>query len=610
MKNRIAILGLVTGLLVISACSACRNGSTNAATGRPDPPFLGDLSPDAQVDDISTGNYGGTLILATPSNPKSFNPVLALETSSLWIIGDTIYKSLTGYDNYLQKDVPGLASSWDTSPDGRTWTFHLRKGVRWSDGEPFTADDVIFTLEATFDPKLASPNRDLLLNLDGSAPEFRKVDDYTVELRFKEVNPYVIAALNQVFLAPKHKYEQAYKAGDFTKTLSVSTDPKDVIGLGPYRLESYVPDQKVVLVRNPYYWKVDKDHNRLPYFDRVIFLIVPNNNTWALKMINGEIMMHHQIFPENVDSIKKGEQKGDYKVEDLGVSANVNYVAFNQDTGKDANGKPHVDPAKLAWFRDKRFRQAVSYAIDREGMIRTALGGHGIPVYDLDTPANKIWFSDDTMKYPYDPEKAKALLKEMGIWDRNGDGIAQDSGGREVRFNLFTNGNNDVKVNMGTAIQANLKKVGIEVNFQPIDFNQLQAKLFTTRDFDAVIGTWQASVPPDPVGSRNIIMPTGVSYVAFPEQKEPSTDWERELAQSMNLCSTTLDLAARQKYYRDAMKIWSENLPEIDLIAANYFVAAKNNIGNFKPSVLANFTYWNIDQLYLKRGSQAANDSR
>jgi len=136
LKNRIAILGLVTGLLVISACSACRNGSTNAATGRPDPPFLGELSSDAKVEDISTGTYGGTLILATPYNPKSFNPVLAVETSSLWIIGDTIYKSLTGYDNYLQKDVPGLASSWDTSSDGRTWTFHLRKGVRWSDGEP------------------------------------------------------------------------------------------------------------------------------------------------------------------------------------------------------------------------------------------------------------------------------------------------------------------------------------------------------------------------------------------------------------------------------------------------------------------------------------------
>jgi len=601
LKSRIAIIILVIGLLVVAAYNACKKNPTNGQTGKADPPFQGIVSPDAQVEDITPGNYGGTLILATPYNPKSFNPVTALETSSLWIIGETVYKSLTGYDNYLQKDVPGLASSWDNTPDGLTWTLHLRKGVQWSDGEPFTADDVIFTLQATFDPQVPCPNRDLLLNSDGSAPEYKKIDDYTVELRFKETNPYLIGALNQVYLAPKHKYEAALKAGEFNKILSVSTDPKDVVGLGPYRLESYVADQRVVLVRNPYYWKIDKDHKRLPYFDKVIFLIVPNNNTWALRMINGEIAMHQQIFPENVESIKRGEEKGGYKVHSLGISTSVNYLVFNQDTLKDEQGKPYVDPVKLSWFRDKRFRQAVSYAIDRDGMIRTALGGNGVPVYGLDTAANKIWYTDQTQKYPYDPERAKALLREMGIWDRSGDGIAQDGGGHRVTFNLLTNANNNVKLNMGTTIKDNLKKVGIDVNFQPIDFNQLQAKLFTTRDFDAVIGTWQASVPPDPVGSRNIIMPSGVSYVAFPEQKEPSTDWERKLTEYMNLCSTTLDLATRQKYYWEAMKIWSENLPEIDLIAPDYFVAAKDNIGNFKPSTLANFTYWNIDQLYFKK---------
>jgi peptide/nickel transport system substrate-binding protein len=600
LKRRIVTFVIAIALLIVSTNNACRVGNHNGRpTGHPDPPFKGEVSPDALVDDGAPGNYGGTLILATPYNPKSFNPVIALEASSLWVTGDTIYKSLTGYDNYLQKDVPGLASSWDNSPDGLTWTFHLRKGVQWSDGEPFTADDVVFTLEATLDPKIASPNRDQLLNSDGSAPEVRKADDYTVELRLKEINAYLIAALNQVFLAPKHKCEAAYKAGDFSKTLSVSTDPNDVVGLGPYRLESYIPDQRVVLVRNPYYWKVDKDHNRLPYFDKVIFLIVPNNNAWALSMINGDIMMHQQIFPGNVDSITKGEQNGDYKVTDLGPSGNVNYIAFNEDSRKDDNGKPRVDPIKLSWFRDKRFRQAIAYSINREAMIRTALGGHGVSVYTLDSPANKAWYTDDTAKYPYDPDKARALLREMGIWDRNGDGIAEDSGGHDVKFNLFTNANNDVKLNMGTAIKDNLKKVGIDVNLQPIDFNQLQAKLFATRDFDAVIGTWQAAVPPDPVGAKNIVMPTGVSYVAFPEQKEPLTDWERKLAEYMNLCSTTMDLATRQKYYHEAMKVWSENLPEIDLIAANYFVAAKNNVGNFKPSVLANFTYWNIDQLYF-----------
>ena len=153
---------------------------------------------------------------------------------------------------------------------------------------------------------------------------------------------------------------------------------------------------------------------------------------------------------------------------------------------------------------------------------------------------------------------------------------------------------------MGNLVRDNLKKVGIDVNLQPIDLNQVQARVTGTRDFDSVIGTWQAPVPPDPVGSKNIMMPSGYSYVAFPEQKVPSTEWERKLTDLLNLSSKTFDLTTRQKYYWEAMNVWSENLPEIDLIAPNYFVAAKNNIGNFKPSTLANFTYWNIDQLYFK----------
>ena len=600
MNSRVLLVVSVIGLLALTACSACKTASGNAPTGKAEPPFLGEVSPDAEVDDIKSGNYGGTLIIGTPNNPRSFNPITALETPSLWVIGDTIYKSLTSYDNYQQQDAPGLASSWEHSPDGLTWVFHLRKGVRWSDGEPFTADDVVFTLDATFDPKMPSPNRDGLLNPDGSPLDYRKIDDYTVEIRLKEINPYLIGALNQVYLAPKHKWEAAYKAGEFDKALSVSADPKDVVGLGPYVLESYAPDQKVVLQRNPYYWKVDQDHKRLPYIDKIVFLIVPSNNVWALKMINGEIYMHQQIFPDQLESIEHGQQKGNYTVHKLGPSPNLSYLAFNQDTRKNDRGEPYVDPVKLTWFRDVRFRQAVSYAIDREAMVRTTLNDQGIPVYSLDTPANKIWYTDQIHKYPYDPEKAKALLRDMGIWDRKGNGIAVDAGGHPVSFNLITNSSNAVRVNMGNLVRDNLKKVGIDVNLQPIDLNQVQARVTGTRDFDSVIGTWQAPVPPDPVGSKNIMMPSGYSYVAFPEQKVPSTEWERKLTDLLNLSSKTFDLTTRQKYYWEAMNVWSEDLPEIDLIAPNYFVAAKNNIGNFKPSTLANFTYWNIDQLYFK----------
>jgi peptide/nickel transport system substrate-binding protein len=599
LKSKIAIISLVTGLLVLAACSGCGPGNANGPTGKPNPPFQGDVSPDALVDTV-TGNYGGTLVLATPGNPKTFNAVTAIGTSSLWVIGNTIYKSLTAYNNADQQDSPAVASSWDTSPDGLTWTFHLRRGVTWSDGEPFNADDVVFTMELNFDPNIPSANRDLLKQSDGSYPSVEKVDDYTVRLHLKEVNAIVVAALNEVYLIPKHKWEAVYRAGNFAQALSVATDPKDVVGLGPYRLVSYTPDQVIVLERNPYYWKVDKENRRLPYLDRVIFLIVQNNNTWALKMVSGEIDMHQQIYPDTLGSIKQGEKKGDYEVIPLGPSFNISYMAFNQDTRKDATGKPHVDPVKLNWFRNVKFRQAISYGIDREAIVRTALNGFGTPVYGFDTSANKLWYTDNIPKYPYDPVKAADLLKEIGIWDRDGDGLAEDSQGHPIRFTVITNSNNDVRVNTATKIKENLRKLGIDVTLQPIDLNQVQVKIQDTRDFEAVVGTWQSAVPPDPVESKDILMPSGIFYAAFPEQKEPSTDWEKRLAEDMNKCSKTMDLASRQKYYWDAMNIWSEYLPEIDLITGTYFVAAKNKIGNLKASSLANFTYWNIDELYFK----------
>jgi len=310
--------------------------------------------------------------------------------------------------------------------------------------------------------------------------------------------------------------------------------------------------------------------------------------------------MHQKKFPDNLGSIRDGQKKGDYTLKDLGPSLNVSYLAFNQDTRKDNSGKPYVDPVKLAWFRDVRFRQAVSYAIDREALVETALSSQGIPIYELDTPTNKQWYAEEIHKYPHDAERAKALLREIGIWDRDGDGIAEDSAGHPVRFNTILNASNNVRLNMGTVIKQNLKEVGLDVNLEPIDLNQIEAKTTKTRDFDSVIGTWQASVPPDPAGAKDIMLPSGVQYVAFPGQKEPSTDWEKKMTEYLNLSTSTFDLPTRQKYYWEAVQIWTENLPEIDLIAPKYFVAWANNVGNIKPSPLANFTYWNVDQLYYK----------
>jgi len=576
---------------------ACKSPSApiRTATAAPNPPFAGQAPEDASHTDEEPGRYGGTLALALPQNPRSFNPILANETSTFMVINQVVYKALTEFDNQAQRDVPGLAKSWETTPDGLNWTFHLRRGVHWSDGAPFNADDALFTFQVTCDAKVAAAGRDLLAQSDGSCPAIEKVDDHTIRFRLKEPNALFLSAVGSALLIPRHKWEGAYRAAQFNQTMLLNTDPKEIVGLGPYRVQSFATDQRVVLERNPYYWKVDSAGNRLPYIDRVVFLIVPDVNAEVLKFQQGETDMLWGISPETVELLKRDEQKGDYKVHDLGPSFNTEFLVFNQDTRK------YKNPVKLKWFREHRFRQAVSFAIDREALARAVFLGYATPIYGYTSPANKLWHMEEIPKYPHNPEKAKALLGEIGIEDRNGDGKLEDAAGNPIRFSINTNANRAARVNIGTLIKEQLARIGMEVSFQPLDFNLLIDKLVATRDFDAIILGWQAAVPPDPINNKNALLPSGSSYAAFPEQKTPLTEWEKQLQSLLLENARTNDLARRQQSFAAAMRIWSEYLPEIDLVASRFLVAARNRFGNFKPSPLANYTYWNVDEMYFMK---------
>ncbi|HET8678431.1 MAG TPA: ABC transporter substrate-binding protein [Blastocatellia bacterium] len=591
MKKLIS-LSLLLALIIIGGCGPTRS---QKASGTPNPPFQGQTPEDAYVINSEPGTYGGTLVLGLPGNPKTFNVVTAAEVLSAWVTAGPVYKALVDWDNEKQEDIPGLAKSWESTPDGLQWTFNLRKGVMWSDGTPFTADDVVFTFEVNFDRNTAAPGGDLFTQSDGSFPTIQKVDQHTVMFQLKEPNAAFAAAIGSTYLIPKHKWENDYKAGNFRQVLTLSTPPQDVVGLGPYRVQSFTTDQRLVLERNPYYWKVDKNQQRLPYIDRVIFVIVPDFNTAALKFQSGELDMVWGISPDNVDAVRSKEQEGDYTVYNLGPAFNTDFIVFNQDLAK------YKNQVKLRWFREQKFRQAVSHAIDRDAIVRTAFQGHGIPLFNFNSPANKVWYTENITKYPYNPDRARELLKEIGIEDRNGDGKLEDNQGNPIKFTINTNSNRQYRINMGTLIKENLAKIGMDVTLQPLEPGLVSEKLQNTRDFDAIILGWQSQVPPDPIIGKNVLLPSANTYYAFPNQAEPSTEWEKRLQELVTLNSKQINLSDRQQSYWEAMKIWSDYLPEIELSAPNYFVGAKNRFGNFKPSPLANFVFWNIDELYLTK---------
>jgi peptide/nickel transport system substrate-binding protein len=293
--------------------------------------------------------------------------------------------------------------------------------------------------------------------------------------------------------------------------------------------------------------------------------------------------------------------KGDFRVIDLGLAGEHDNLIFNENPDNNAKtGKPHLDPYKVKWFRDTRFRQAVSYAIDREAIVRSALGGHGEPRYGFCNPEARNWFNTNIMTYPYNPAKARELLVQMGMKD-GGDGTLVDADGHPVTFVLNSNAGNDRRAKTGVLIQEDLKRLGMQVTFQPLDFNALIDKLDNSYDYECILLGWAAG-PPDPAFGMNILKSDSFDHEWYPQQKTPSTPWEARLDELMNLQLTTLDHAERKKYYDEVQAILAEQMPMIPTVSMKGYAAARNGLGNIRGTTLdPNRLMWNLEEVYWKK---------
>ncbi len=536
------------------------------------------------------GEYRGTLYTVTSSDPKTFNLVMAHETSSTEAVG-VLFEGLTDVDIKTLKPKGALAESWEFKSGGRKWIFHLRKGVKWFDGVEFTADDVVFTYNGIyFNPKIPNSTKDTLM-VDGKLPKVKKVDKYTVEFDLPEPFAPLLYSLSAPIF-PKHVLESAVKEGRFERTWTVSTPPEKLVGTGPYRLVKYVPGQYLVYERNKSYWKQDEWGDRLPYIDRIVKFIVPDKNTQLLKFKAGEIdfySLRGDDFPE----LKEGEKRGNYTVYNLGPSLTADFICFNQK-------KEAIPDWKWKLFTNRKFRWAISHAIDREGIVLTVYNGLGFPVYTPVTPANKLYWDDSYPKFPYDLRKAKELLKEIGLEDRNGDGWLETPDGHKVEFNLLTNSNNPARVQIGAIIKNDLKKLGIDVHFQPLDFNNLVEKLMYSHDFDAVIIGLTGSV--DPNGGKNVWMSSGQLHMWNPSQKQPATSWEREVDRLFEEGAKELNFEKRVEIYKKAYRIIAYEQPLIYVAAPLVLEAARNRVKNYFPTVWGTYE---SERMFIKSSSRA-----
>lgn len=600
------VVAVVMTAMIVSA--GCRGSSSGAVSGTPNPLFQGDPPQDAYKYDGETGVYGGTMVIALPDDLKTFNIIRASDTASADVLWYNVFRCPVDYRNGGNPPDfdPGLCTKWEESPDSKVWTFYLRKGVRWSDGEPFNADDVVFTYNVILDKDVDTASRDIFVEGKDDKgntlyPSIEKLDDYSVRFNLHRPNAAFLEAVYNIWLIPKHKWEQPWRTGGFADTMKLSDDPTTIVGLGPFRVKEYVSGQRIVLERNPYFWKVDSRGQRLPYIDRMVFVIVKDFNTIQSKFQAGEIDVMPRVRPQDYALVKRMEG-ADIKVEDIGISYDTNWIAFNQNTGSDPKThKPFVEPWKLKLFRDLKFRQAVSYAINREALANTVFSARGVPIYSFVTPGDTTWFSDDIMKYPYDPARARQLFGDIGLKDTNGDGFLEDGEGHTVEIELNTNASNSQRVETISFVARNLQDVGIKANAVPVAFGVLIDKMQSTFNFDAFGLGWQPNPPPGPLGNKNVVCSWGLQHACFPSQEKPSSDWEAQIDQLMQQIEASQEQAERYRLYAQVQRIWSEELPEINLVAPREAVAYKAKFGNLHPVPLPPRATWNAEEIYVKK---------
>ncbi len=570
-----------------------KNGATSLKTlvaGSVEPPSV-------------KGKYGGVLTEATLADPKTFNIWVATDNGSFGV-GGTLFDSLIARNPFTNKYEARLSELPTVSNGGKTYTFRLKDGLKWSDGKPITADDVMFTLDMIYDPKTAGIMREgMMVSVpDKKAPggfkqvpiKYRKVDEKSVEFTLPVPYAPVLSILN-IAPAPRHKLYSAWKSGKINSTWSVDTPPSQLVASGPWIMKQYISGQRVIYERNPNFWKKDKWGRTLPYLERYVLLIVPDLNTMALKLKSGELDSTTVPAPDYPDA-KSYEKRGGYTIYDLGPSFSTNYLGFN------LNPKAKVEPWKIKLFQQQKFRQAVSYAINRDLMSVNLFRGLATPAWSYVSSANKAFYNPDVPKYPYNPKKAEALLDEIGARDTDGNGFREYEG-HEIRFSIQTNVENNVRKSMGIVITKDLKNIGLNVTFTPIAFNKLLGSLDAPPfDWEAIILGFGGGV--EPHDASNIWSSSGPTHQWHPSQKTPATPWEAEIDTLFRRGAQELDPVKRKKIYDRWQVIASEQMPLIYTLVPDALVAIRNKFGNLKPHPQG--ALWNQEEIFDLKATGAA----
>jgi peptide/nickel transport system substrate-binding protein len=543
-------------------------------------------------ENLEPGVQGGTFYISAISNPKKWNDVTAQETSTTQYTGQML-RGLVTINVVTGALEPELAKNWEISEDGLMVTFNLRKGIKWSDGEPFTAADVLFTYnDLILNEDVETDSRDGLELPDGTFPVMTAPDDYTIVLEMSQIfrpvlNQFSFNIMPKHKLADEvHKLNPAVPAGNFNEVWGLDTDPADLAGLGPFMVESYTPDQNVTMTRNPFYYGYDQNGTQLPYVDKYVILTVASQDVSLLKFRNGEIDALG-IRPSDVPILVPESASEGFEVKiGSGVYGTL-WVSFNQDFGL-GEGDAAKDQLR-GLFRDVRFRQAVSHAMDKQSIINNLYNGLAAPQWaTVSVPSPFYGGRDeyggqvteaDAVTYEYDLAKAASLLDEIGIVDTNGDGYREFADGSTVEFVLETNAGNTLREGFCLILADDLDSIGLKVNFQPVDFNTLVTRLLGGTLYEAVVlGLTGGN---DPNGGANVYRTTGgLHFWHYSAADDPYT-YEIRTDELYDLGLGTFDNNEAFGYYKEAQILFAtDDLGMNFSVNQQFTYAIYNYVGN------------------------------
>lgn len=498
---------------------------------------------------------GGTFVAASIGDATFLNPVLAADTASS-DIDDLVYNGLVKYDKNIQL-IGDLAESWTITDGGKAITFHLRKGVEWSDGQPFTSADVLFTYQVLVDSNTRTPfSSDYELVKTAEAP-----DPYTFRVTYKE--PFAPALQSWgMGILPKHIWEK--------QDINEGPSNRHPIGTGPYKLKEWVPDEKIVLVAN------DKFFRGRPHIDRYVYRIIPDMSVQFLELRQGTLGMmtptpdQYNGYPEFFVDYDK------YHYPDF----RYDYVAFNLEN---------------PLFRDKRVRQAISLAVNRKAIIDGVYQGLAVPATGPFPPTS--WaYNKDVLPTPYDPARAKRLLADAGWKDSDGDGII-DKDGKPFAFTLVTNQGNKVRESMALVIQNSLAAIGIKMDVRVMEWSVFIDKYVEKKQFDAVLLAWSLARDPDcyQIWHSSQRGPKQYNFVGY---VNPEVD--KLLVEGRQ----TFDQAKRERIYHEIHRLIADDTPYVFLVVPESLVVVHKKIMGVEQAPAGigwNFEKWWIPKAWQER---------